>query len=129
MNCFVSLAQVFQWFTRNSAARDTPTQLDVIRGDAPITRYSEETTNKQVTFRDPDRNTELDDQDPEGNQHEREMSTNWSPGNTPYTTAPDEPGSSYHFLPPVLEEPSSSFSEGHDPSELCLFVSAFKWLL
>nr|XP_011469942.1 PREDICTED: uncharacterized protein LOC101294305 isoform X2 [Fragaria vesca subsp. vesca] len=101
--------------SRNSAARDTPTQLDVIRGDAPITRYSEETTNKQVTFRDPVRNTELDDQDPEGNQHEREMSTNWSPGNTPYTTAPDEPGSSYHFLPPVLEEPSSSFSEDDDP--------------
>ncbi|KAM5558542.1 hypothetical protein ABKV19_020307 [Rosa sericea] len=104
--------------SRNSAAQDTPTQLDVTRGDAPITRYSEETTNKQVTFRDPVRNTELDDQDPEGNQNEREMATNWSP-NTTYTTTPDDPGSSYHnFLPPVLEEPSSSFSEAADDDPL-----------
>ncbi|XP_050387992.1 uncharacterized protein LOC126803216 isoform X3 [Argentina anserina] len=104
--------------SRNSAAQDTHTQLDVNRGSAPLTRYSEEPTSKQVTFRDPVRNTELDDQDLEGNHHETDMSTNWSPGNTPYTTTPDEPGSSYQFLPPVLEEPSSSFSEAADDDPL-----------
>lgn len=116
MYFFEFRTQVFQLFTRNTAAQDIPAQLDVTRGDAPVTRYSEETTNKQVTFRDPVRNTELDDPDHEGNHNEREMSANWSPGNTPYATTLDDPGSSYtNFLPPVLEEPSSSFSEGHDP--------------
>lgn len=116
MYFFEFRTQVFQLFPRNTAAQDIPAQLDVTRGDAPVPRYSEETTNKQVTFRDPVRNTELDDPDHEGNHTEREMSANWSPGNTPYATTLDDPGSSYtHFLPPVLEEPSSSFSEGHDP--------------
>lgn len=109
-----SLAQVFQLFTRTSAAQDLPTQLAVTQGDAQVTRYSEETTNKQVTFRDPVRNSESDYQDPEGNHNERETSANWNSGNAPYTTALDDPSSSYaHYLPPVLEEPSSSFSEGH----------------
>lgn len=116
MYFFEFRTQVFQLFTRNTAAQDVPAQLDVTRGNPPVTRYSEETTNKQVTFRDPVRNTELDDPDHEGNHIEREMSANWSPGNTPYAPTLDDPGSSYtHFLPPVLEEPSSSFSEGHDP--------------
>ncbi|ONI14614.1 hypothetical protein PRUPE_4G288600 [Prunus persica] len=105
--------------SRTSAAQDVPTQLAVTQGDAQVTRYSEETTNKQVTFRDPVRNSESDYQDPEGNHNERETSANWNSGNAPYTTALDDPSSSYaHYLPPVLEEPSSSFSEAADDDPL-----------
>ncbi|XP_021825382.1 uncharacterized protein LOC110766372 isoform X2 [Prunus avium] len=105
--------------SRTSAAQDLPTQLAVTQGDAQVTRYSEETTNKQVTFRDPVRNSESDYQDPEGNHNERETSANWNSGNAPYTTALDDPSSSYaHYLPPVLEEPSSSFSEAADDDPL-----------
>ena len=70
-------------------------------------------TNKQVTFRDPVSNSDVDDPDGDGNHSERETPANWSSGNAPYTTTIDDPVSSYSpYLPPVLEEPSSSFSEG-----------------
>lgn len=85
----------------------------VTQGDTHPAQYGEEMTNKQVTFRDPVSNTEVDDPDGDGTHSERETPANWSSGNTPYTTTVDDPGSSYSpYLPPVLEEPSSSFSEG-----------------
>lgn len=96
----------FPSFGRNTATNDIPAQL-------PVALYSEDTTNKQVTFREPVSNSEMDDQDAKGNHNEREMPTNWSSGNPPYTTTLDDPSSSYSpYLAPVLEEPSSSFSEG-----------------
>ncbi|KAG6676843.1 hypothetical protein I3842_15G170600 [Carya illinoinensis] len=102
--------------SRNSAAHDMSVQLDVTQSDVHVARYSEETTSKQVTFREPVSNSEMDDPESEGNQHEREPSANWSSGNSPYATAIDESGSSYSpYLPAVLEEPSSSFSEDDDP--------------
>ncbi|XP_062158868.1 uncharacterized protein LOC133866376 [Alnus glutinosa] len=55
----------------------------------------------------------------ERNQSEGESSANWTLGNPPYTTAIDDTGSSYSpYLPPVLEEPSSSFSEAADDDPL-----------
>lgn len=85
------------------------------RGDTHVTQYSDETSNKQVTFRDPVRNSDIDDQDAEGNPNERETPANWSSAHPPYMTTMDDPSSSYSpYLPPVLEEPSSSFSEGNE---------------
>ncbi|XP_048327717.2 uncharacterized protein LOC107415802 isoform X2 [Ziziphus jujuba] len=102
--------------SRNTATNDMPVQQSVTRGDAHVAQYSEETTNKQVTFRDPVSNSEMDDQDAEGNHNEREMPANWSSVNPTYTTTLDDPSSSFSpFLAPVLEEPSSSFSEDDDP--------------
>lgn len=80
-----------------------------------MAQYRGETTNRQVKFRDPVSNSEMDDQDIEGNQNEREASANWSSGDPPYTRTLEELSPSYSpYLPPVLEEPSSSFSEGND---------------
>ena len=71
-----------------------------------------EGTNKQVTFREPVSNSEIDDQDVV-HQAEREPITNWSSGQSPPPATLDEPSSSHSpALPPVLEEPSPSFSEG-----------------
>lgn len=107
------LAQIYQPFHRNSSAHDVPTHLVVTQGDAHLAHYGEEMTNKQVTFRDPVSNSEVDDPDGDGNHNEREISANWSSGNPPYATNVDDPSPSYSpYLPPVLEEPSSSFSEG-----------------
>lgn len=105
-------AQLYLLFGRNPTY-DIPTQL-VTQGGAHLAHYGEETTNKQVTFRDPVSNSELDDPDLDGNQNDRETSANLSSANPPYATPADDPGSSYspYHLPPVLEEPSSSFSEG-----------------
>ncbi|XP_054786754.1 uncharacterized protein LOC129293003 isoform X2 [Prosopis cineraria] len=101
-----------------TSSHDTPSQ-HVVDGARP-THYGEETTNKQVTFRDPVSNSEVDDTDGDGNQNEREASANWSSGNSPYTAAADDPSSSYspYHLPPVLEEPCSSFSEAADDDPL-----------
>lgn len=89
-----------------------PTHVVITQGDSHPPRY-EDTTNKQVTFCDPVSNTEVDDPDGYANQSEREISANWSSGNSRYTATVDDPSSSYPpYLPPVLEEPSSSFSEG-----------------
>ncbi|KAE9589701.1 hypothetical protein Lalb_Chr21g0311741 [Lupinus albus] len=80
--------------------------------------YGEEMSNKQVTFRDPVSKNEVDDPDGDENQNERETSANWNSGNPPYTTV-DDPSASYSpYLPPVLEEPSSSFSEAADDDPL-----------
>lgn len=100
--------------SRNSAAHDTPTHFT-----AQAIHYGEETTNKQVMFRDPVSNSEMDDPEAEGQLNEREPPTNWGSGNPVYSNTLDDPGSSYSpYLPPVLEEPSSSFSEAADDDPL-----------
>ncbi|KAJ8769205.1 hypothetical protein K2173_000980 [Erythroxylum novogranatense] len=94
--------------SRNPAVHEVNT---VARGDAHAMRYVEGTTGKQVIFREPVSNSEMDDPEAEGN-HERERGT----GTAPYSAAVDDPNLSYSpYLPPVLEEPSSSFSEDDDP--------------
>ncbi|GMI67160.1 hypothetical protein like AT5G23490 [Hibiscus trionum] len=97
--------------SRTSTPNEIPTQMAVTHSDTHTMRYGEETINKQVTFRDPVSNSEMDYSDVEGHQNEREPPSNWGSGNTPYA-AQDDPSSSYPpYLPPVLEENSSSFSE------------------
>ncbi|GMI86706.1 hypothetical protein like AT5G23490 [Hibiscus trionum] len=97
--------------SRTSTAIEVPTQLAGTQGDTNTMRYGEETINKQVKFRDPVSNSEMDYPDTEGLQIEREPPSNWGSGNSPYS-AHEDPSSSYPpYLPPVLEEPSSSFSE------------------
>ncbi|KAJ7975521.1 Tripartite motif-containing 29 [Quillaja saponaria] len=105
--------------SRNSLAHDMTAPHTVTLGDAHPTHYNEESTNKQVTFREPVSASEMQDPDGDGNQNGRETSSNLSSGNTPYTSPLDDPSSSYsRFLPPVLEEPSSSFSEAADDDPL-----------
>ncbi|XVF58892.1 hypothetical protein PTKIN_Ptkin07bG0102600 [Pterospermum kingtungense] len=95
-----------------------PTQQVVTQGDMHTTLYSEETVNKQVAFRDPVSQSEMDYPDAEAQQIEREPPSNWGSGNSPYATTLDEPSSSYPpYLPPVLEEPSS-FSEATEDDPL-----------
>ncbi|KAK9036172.1 hypothetical protein V6N11_078181 [Hibiscus sabdariffa] len=96
--------------SRTSTPNEIPTQLAVTHSDTHTMRYGEETINKQVTFRDPVSHSEMDYPDAEGHQNEREPPSSWGSGNT-YATQED-PSSSYPpYLPPVLEENSSSFSE------------------
>ncbi|CAL1371872.1 unnamed protein product [Linum trigynum] len=103
--------------SRNTAARDLPEQFAVTRGDSPAMQYNGDNT-KQVTFRDSVSNSEMDDLEAEVQLNDREAQSNWGSG-TPYTTTIDDPTSSYSpYLPPVLEEPSSSFSEAADDDPL-----------
>ncbi|KAM7518006.1 hypothetical protein LguiB_016968 [Lonicera macranthoides] len=104
--------------SRNNAAQDTHGQLAISQGGSHPMRNSESTSSKQVTFNVPVTSSEMDDPEMEGRQMEREPSVPWGSKNSPYTTL-DDPGSSYSpYLPPVLEEPSSSFSEAADDDPL-----------
>ncbi|XP_039042781.1 uncharacterized protein LOC120181788 isoform X2 [Hibiscus syriacus] len=97
--------------SRTSTPNEITIQLAVTHSDTHTTRYGEENINKQVTFRNPVSNSEMDYPDAEGHQNEREPPSNWGSGNTPYAAA-DESSSSYPpYPPPVLKEASSSFSE------------------
>ncbi|KAL5818145.1 hypothetical protein ACOSQ3_022044 [Xanthoceras sorbifolium] len=101
--------------SRNPASQDIPAQFASTQEDAHATQYGDETANKQVKFSVPVNNSEMDDPDTEEHQNERDHSSNWASGNSPYNTNLDDPNSSYSpYLPPVLEEPSSSFSEAAD---------------
>lgn len=66
--------------------------------------------NSRVQFREPLSNTFIDDV-----YAEVQADTNKTSDTSTYVTAFDDPSpSNYPILPPVLEEPSSSFSEGND---------------
>ncbi|KAL7230436.1 hypothetical protein ACSBR2_008838 [Camellia fascicularis] len=104
--------------SRHTASQDVRAQLSVSQGDLRPTSYGEETTTKQVTFSDTVSSTEMDELDAEGQQNERDPS-NWGSKNSTFSTSLDDPTSSYSpYLAPVLEEPSSSFSEAGDDDPL-----------
>lgn len=44
--------------------------------------------------------------------HGKEPSVHWAPGNSAYLPSGQDEPNAYTYLPTVLEEPSSSFSEG-----------------
>uniref|UniRef100_A0A2P2KPN0 Uncharacterized protein MANES_02G143700 n=1 Tax=Rhizophora mucronata TaxID=61149 RepID=A0A2P2KPN0_RHIMU len=91
----------------------------ITRGDANMDYYGEGPANKQVMFREPVSNNEMDEPDAEGLHNERGPPANWGSGASPYPATLDDPSSSYSpYLPPVLEEPSSSFSEAADEDPL-----------
>ncbi|KAF5207965.1 transmembrane protein, partial [Thalictrum thalictroides] len=98
---------------RNSAAQDVPAQS---QGDSHTKHFPEEITMPQPSFRDLISGSEMDDPDSAG----REQSSPWGTGNSPYMTPThDDTNSSFpHYLPPVLEEPSSSFSEAGEDDPL-----------
>ncbi|KAG8663168.1 hypothetical protein MANES_01G184200v8 [Manihot esculenta] len=100
--------------SRNSVIHDIPAQFAVSSGDNSRAVHSGEAiTNKEVKFHDTVSNNEMDNPDAEGQQNEREPSVSWG------TTALDDSSSSYSpYLPPVLEEHSSSFSEAAEDDPL-----------
>lgn len=108
MSCVHLLIALF----RNTASQSVPAQSASSQGD-PHLHSAETTSNRQVKFSDDVSRIEMDDPDIEGNQVVTDPSANWDSKNSPY--AADDTSPSYSpYLPPVLEEPSSSFSEGQD---------------
>ncbi|XP_006346925.1 uncharacterized protein [Solanum tuberosum] len=105
--------------SRNTTVQVIPAQLAVSQGYTHSMPKSEETSSKQVTFSDLISSNEMDDSDMERHQNDREPSVNWANKSSAYTSQLDDPGSSYSpYLPPVLEEPSSSYSEAADEEAL-----------
>lgn len=96
---------------RNTTSSEVSSQLAYSQADPQNVRNNEGTISKKVTFGDLVR-TESDDFENREQQSDREASAILG-SNTASTTTTDDLNSSFSpFLTPVLEEPSSSFSEG-----------------
>lgn len=113
------------WLTKSSLCRNQgvqeslshPTQVD------PHVRFNLESKDHNLSFKDLARGTGTELEDLEGavsgpHQHVREPSSQWgsatSPNNNSATAVAgvEDQNAAYPYLPTVLEEPSSSVSEG-----------------
>ncbi|KAL0282779.1 UNVERIFIED_CONTAM: hypothetical protein Sangu_2931000 [Sesamum angustifolium] len=104
--------------SRNIALDEVPSQLVFSQAEQHTIRNNEGTVGKKVTFGDLVRSSEIDEPENRGHPSDREPSANWN-SKASATTTMDDPNSSYSpYLPPVLEEPSSSFSEAADDDPL-----------
>ncbi|CAA3008629.1 Isochorismate synthase, chloroplastic [Olea europaea subsp. europaea] len=103
--------------SRNADSKEVHGRLAVNQNDSSPVRNNEGTTSKKVTFGDLVRNNAVDDPVIKGYENDREASANWTPKMSAYTTNADDLNS-YSHLPPVLEEPTSSFSEAADDDPL-----------
>lgn len=107
-NCYwfhaLKFTLVFIWLFRDySTSQDASAQTN--QGETCAVEFK-----SQTSFKGPVR-TQTDDPEPTAH-HGKEPSVHWAPGNSPYmSTGQDEPNA-YSYLPTVLEEPNSSFSEG-----------------
>ncbi|KAK4786203.1 hypothetical protein SAY86_002892 [Trapa natans] len=103
---------------RNPVPLDVTGQYGAAQGDRIVASESQETT-KQVKFCEPVSNTEMDDTDADALHNGGGSPADWKSGNSPYAPPHVEPSISYlPYLPPLHEEPSSSFSEGPDDDPL-----------
>ncbi|KAJ9564969.1 hypothetical protein OSB04_000935 [Centaurea solstitialis] len=84
----------------------------------PTSKNEETTNNKQVTFSDPVSYNDVEDYDNQNEGTEGEPFVDWNSNNTPNTNTVEDPNSYSPYLAPVLEEPTSSFSEAADDDPL-----------
>lgn len=97
--------------SRNTLAQDTTARVNL--GDSHGAHFTAESKNQNPSFKDLVKGNEMGDSEAARVQHGREPSVHWASGNSPYlSSGMEDPNSSYPHLPPVFEEPSSSFSEG-----------------
>ncbi|GER47928.1 cytokinin oxidase 5 [Striga asiatica] len=100
------------------ASSQSPSELSFNQTDPHHVRNNEGAVGKKVTFGDFVKNTEIDEPDNRGPMNDTEPSVNWN-SKASATTTVDDPESSFSpLLPPVLEEPSSSFSEAAEDDPL-----------
>lgn len=106
---------------RKSMPQDTA-RLVVTQSDSHVKSIGEEKNNRPLFFNDFIGSNEMDKSDT-GLQNPREPPPQWGSRGSYLMNTTDDPNSSLPpYLPPVLEEPSSSFSEGDklEPGSLVL---------
>ncbi|GMH07680.1 hypothetical protein Nepgr_009520 [Nepenthes gracilis] len=99
--------------SRNTAEQDVSLQVAASRDGLHTSHYHGETINRHV--KDPGGSFGMEESYVEGRSSEGQHPPgNWGSGVSPYTSTIDEPSSYSHYLQPVPEESSSSFSEAAD---------------
>ncbi|XP_008782442.2 uncharacterized protein LOC103701978 [Phoenix dactylifera] len=103
--------------SRNTFAQDTTARVN--QGDSHGAHFTDESKSQNPSFKDFVKGNDMGDPEAAGVQHGREPSVHWASGGSPYlASGMEDPNSSYPHLPPVLEEPSSSFSEAAEDDPL-----------
>ncbi|RLN21923.1 uncharacterized protein C2845_PM07G04180 [Panicum miliaceum] len=102
--------------SRNQFRTDVPAQVS--QDDSRAVRFHE-TPSQNPPFKSLSRNDVLDGSESAEVQNIQEPSTRWGPGDSPnLVSGLDDANPSYPYLPTVLEEPGSSFSEAADDDPL-----------
>ncbi|RAL50103.1 hypothetical protein DM860_007777 [Cuscuta australis] len=95
------------------------TQFSITRDQNISKLKNEEIPTKQVTFSEISNSNATDDPDNERTNNDREPSVSWVSKSSPYVTSQEDPMSTYSsYLPPVMEEPTTSYSEAADDDPL-----------
>ncbi|KAK8452182.1 hypothetical protein SEVIR_5G071300v4 [Setaria viridis] len=96
----------------------TDVSAQVSQGDSHAVRFHE-TPSQNPPFKGLSRNDVLDGSESAESQNTQEPSTRWGPGDSPnLASGLEDANPSYPYLPTVLEEPGSSFSEAADDDPL-----------
>ncbi|XP_074307925.1 uncharacterized protein LOC141642860 isoform X3 [Silene latifolia] len=99
--------------SRDSDALDAPARVAGTHDESHVIH------KRHVKFKDPVSRSEVYAADMEGSHSEREHAGTWGSGCSPYSDTVEDPSYAYSpNLQPVLEEPSSSFSEAADDDPL-----------
>lgn len=97
---------------RNQYRTDVPTQVS--QGDSHAVHFDFDTQSQNPPFKGLSRNDVLDGSESAEAQNTQEPSTRWGPGDSSnLVSGLEDANRSYPYLPTVLEEPGSSFSEGN----------------
>ncbi|XP_020097297.1 uncharacterized protein LOC109716331 isoform X2 [Ananas comosus] len=103
--------------SRNPVSQDISARAT--QGDSHVVRFNVESKNQNPSFKDLARVGELEEAEASGVQPGSETSTHWmGPGTSPNLTSAHDDPNSYPYLPTVLEEPGSSFSEAAEDDPL-----------
>ncbi|OEL25808.1 hypothetical protein BAE44_0013172 [Dichanthelium oligosanthes] len=103
--------------SRNQFRTDVPTQVS--QGDSHDVQFDFETQSQNPPFKVLSRNDALDGSESSDAQNTQEPSTRWGPGDSPnLASGLEDANPSYPYLPTVLEEPGSSFSEAAEDDPL-----------
>ncbi|WVZ71919.1 hypothetical protein U9M48_020448 [Paspalum notatum var. saurae] len=103
--------------SRNQFRTDIHAQVS--QGDSHAVHFDFETQSQNPPFKGLSRNDVLDGSENAEAQNTQELSTRWGPGDSPnLASGLEDANPSYPYLPTVLEEPGSSFSEAADDDPL-----------
>ncbi|KAL6847736.1 hypothetical protein ACP4OV_021864 [Aristida adscensionis] len=103
--------------SRNQFTMDVPAQVS--QGDSHAVQFDFEIQSQNTQFKGPRKNDALDGAESMEALNTHESSTQWGPEDSPnLASGLEDANPSYPYLPTVLEEPGSSFSEAAEDDPL-----------
>ncbi|KAL6626571.1 hypothetical protein ACP70R_030297 [Stipagrostis hirtigluma subsp. patula] len=102
--------------SRNQFRTDVPAQVS--QGDSHAVQFDFETQSQNTPFKGLSGNDAFDGLESMEAHNTRESTARWGPGDSNLASGLEDANPSYPYLPTVLEEPGSSFSEAAEDDPL-----------